>query len=139
MAYDYSTEDTSPGPIAPLPWVEDVLKLAVSEIPRDKIILGVPTYGYDWSSDRDTQDLQWSDAQALAEVHSAFVTWDQQSQSPWFTYTDNRGNRHTVWYEDAHSLQTKIDVALRNQIRGIVLWRLGGEDPSLWEELRQAS
>lgn len=47
MAYDYSTESSAPGPIAPLPWVQSVLRLAVSEIPRDKIILGVPTYGYD--------------------------------------------------------------------------------------------
>jgi hypothetical protein len=46
MAYDYATEQTAPGPIAPLSWVERVLRLAVAEIPRHKVLLGVGAYGY---------------------------------------------------------------------------------------------
>jgi spore germination protein len=139
MAYDYSTEDSPPGAIAPLPWVEKVLQLAVSEVPRDKIMLGVPTYGYDWASGQQAQDLQWTDVQALIQAHGVAVTWDQKSQTPWFTYVDKQGHPHTVWYEDARSMQAKIDLAVRDRVHGIVIWRLGGEDPAIWKQLRQTT
>jgi len=136
MAYDYSTEDSAPGPIAPPAWVNGVLRLAVSEVPRAKILLGVATYGYDWTSGQSGQDLQWTDAQALAKTHAARVRWDLTSASPWFAYTDAQGRPHTVWYEDARSLQAKLDLARQYRVGGVVLWRLGGEDPAIWSQLR---
>lgn len=139
MAYDYSTEDSSPGAIAPLPWVEDVLKLAVSEIPRDKIILGVPAYGYDWRSGQSGKGVQWAEAVAIADAHSAPIKWDPTTQSPWFAYTDSQGRPHTVWFEDARSMQTKLALALTYRVGGVAIWRLGGEDPAIWERLRQAT
>lgn len=145
MAYDYSNMTSPPGAIAPLPWVESVLKLAASEVPRNKIMLGVATYGYDWPSDQQGDSLdsldsvQWSDAQAIAQANAAQVMWDAKSQSPWFTYTNDQGSQDTVWYEDARSLQAKIALALRYQVKGIFIWRLGGEDPAIWEQLRKAT
>lgn len=141
MAYDYSTEDSSPGPIAPLRWVESVLRLAISEVPRDKIMLGVATYGYDWvdgSSSQQGEGMQWADVQALAQAHGTSMQWDAASQSPWFTYTDSQGQRHTVWYEDARSLEAKIALASRDNVHGVVIWRLGGEDPAIWKQLTVA-
>lgn len=137
MAYDYSTEESPPGAIAPLPWVESVLRLAVSEVPREKLLLGVATYGYDWMRGQQGQGLQWTDVQAIAQAHAATVMWDATSQSPWFTYTDNQGRPRTVWYENARSLQFKINLVVSYHVNGIVIWRLGGEDPAIWEELRQ--
>lgn len=137
MAYDYSTEDSSPGAIAPLLWVKSVLQLAISEIPRDKIVLGVATYGYDWTSGQRGKDVQWTDAEALAQAYDAPVMWDPASQSPWFAYTDSQGHSHTVWYEDARSLAAKIDLAVRNRIGGLTIWRLGGEDPAIWKQFHQ--
>lgn len=139
MAYDYSTDTSSPGPIAPMDWVESVVQLAVSEVPRDKILLGLGTYGYDWASGQPAQDLQWADAEALADEHSAPVMWDPTTQSPWFAYTDDQGRPHTVWFENAHSLTAKLDLATKYHIGGVFLWRLGGEDPAIWEPLRAAS
>jgi spore germination protein len=138
MAYDYSSDDTAPGPIAPISWVESVLQLAVAEVPREKIVLGLATYGYDWAGSELGQDVQWSDASSIARAHGVPIKWDPTSQSPWFTYTDSHGTRHTVWFEDAQSLQGKLDLALRYQIGGVVLWRLGGEDPAIWGLIHRA-
>jgi spore germination protein len=139
MAYDYSTEDSPPGPIAPLDWVRNVLNLAVAEIPRDKIMLGVATYGYDWPSGAQGQDVQWADAEALARDRNAQVKWDPASRSPWFSYTGAQGRPHTVWYEDAHSMKYKLDLGAEYRIAGVFIWVLGGEDPAIWPALRQAS
>jgi spore germination protein len=138
MAYDYSTEESPPGPIAPRNWVQSVLQLAVSEIPREKIMLGVATYGYDWAGGQKGQDLRWADAKALASDHNIPVKWDPASESPWFSYTDDRGLPHTVWYENARSMQDKLDLARQYHVAGVFIWVLGGEDPAIWEPLRQA-
>lgn len=139
MAYDYSTESTPPGAIAPVAWVDSVLQLAVAEVPRAKILLGLPTYGYDWTNGEPGQDLQWAEAEALAKARGAAVQWDPTSQSPWFAYTDDQGRRHVVWYENARSLKAKLELATRYHVGGVVVWRLGGEDPGIWALLRQAS
>ena len=139
MAYDHSTEDSAPGPIAPPDWVSRVLQLAVAEIPRDKIILGVATYGYDWPSGEQGSDLQWADAEALARNHNVSMKWDTASQSPWFTYTGSLGRSHTVWYENALSMKYKLDLATQFRIAGVFIWVLGGEDPAIWGNLRQVS
>ena len=139
MAYDYSTENSSPGPIAPLTWVRSVLKLAVSEVPREKIVLGVATYGYDWPGGQEGHDVQWADAEAIARDRTAAVMWDPTSQSPWFSYADDQGHPHTVWYENARSLHAKLDLARQYRVAGVFIWRLGGEDPAVWEAIRQAT
>lgn len=146
MAYDYSTLADPPGPIAPVTWVEQVLTLATREVSRQKIMLGLPTYGYDWTDghqateqEANTQDLQWEDIMALAQAHHATENWDTKSASPWFTYTDAQGQRHTVWFENARSLQVKLTLASNAGVGGVFLWRLGGVDPAIWPPLAQAA
>ena len=138
MAYDHATEQSAPSPIAPLSWVEQVLQLAVDEIPHEKILLGLGAYGYDWTNSADGISLQWSDAETIAHDHAVTPAWDTSSSSLWFTYSDTHGRTHTVWYENARSLQEKIGLAHRYQIAGVFIWRLGGEDPALWAALRHA-
>lgn len=136
MAYDYSTGDSQPGPIAPVAWVENVLQLAVAEVPHDKIVLGLATYGYDWTSGEQGQDVQWADAEAIAQARGVPVMWDPTTQSPWFAYTDDQGNSHTVWFENERSLKAILDLAVRYHVGGVVLWQMGGEDPAIWNLLR---
>jgi spore germination protein len=50
MAYDYHWTTSAPGPVAPIGWVNQVLSYATREIPAERVILGVPLYGYDWSA-----------------------------------------------------------------------------------------
>jgi spore germination protein YaaH len=139
MAYDHATEQTAPGPIAPLPWVEQVLQLAIEEIPREKILLGLGAYGYDWTSGHTGTSLQWADAETIAHDYAVAAAWDTSSSSPWFTYVNSQNRSQTVWFENARSLQTKIDRARTHHIAGVFVWRLGGEDPALWDALRHSA
>jgi spore germination protein YaaH len=136
MAYDHSWSTSAAGPIAPAPWVEEVMRFTVSQIPPEKVRLGVAAHGYDWLGRQGT-DLMWADAVALAEQHRATVRWDEGTQSPWFSYRDAAGRERTVWFENARSLAAKVEIAERSGVRAVRLWRLGGEDPEVWRILSQ--
>jgi spore germination protein YaaH len=138
MAYDYSSAGSPPGPVAPAPWVDEVLALAASLVPPDRITLGLPTYGYDWTANAPGTPVQWADVRAIADARGAPPQWDAGQASPWLRYLDDQGREHTVWYEDARSLATKLDIAGRFGVSRVVLWRLGGEDPDIWPTLRAA-
>lgn len=136
MTYDYSWETSPPGPVAPADWVEEVINWTVTQIPPDKVILGVVLLGYDWAGGRGVT-VDHEQAQSTAHTHGATVKRSDDG-SPWFTYQDSSGNRHEVWYEDARSARAKLELVSRYGLGGAFFWRLGGEDSSVWPEVRAA-
>lgn len=132
MAYDWHWSTGPAGPIAPYDWVERVLRYSVTQIPAEKIILGVGLFGYDWVGTK-ADNLTWRQVLALASQYQVDELWDVGGQSPHFSYVDEAGQQHEVWYENGRSAAAKFDLARRYELGGIELWRMGGEDPSIWE------
>ncbi|MDK3257081.1 glycosyl hydrolase family 18 protein [Blastococcus capsensis] len=130
MAYDHAWGGSTAGPVAPMPWVEDVVAYALERIPRDKLMLGIATYGYDWVGATGTY-LPTTAVFELASENGAVPRWDHTAASTTFRYAVD-GEEHTVWYEDARSLDAKLAVAVREGLRGVALWQVGGEDPGVW-------
>ncbi|NED98525.1 peptidoglycan hydrolase [Phytoactinopolyspora alkaliphila] len=130
MTYEYSWETSPPGPVAPADWVDEVIEWTLTEIPREKVILGVVLLGYDWSEGRGGT-IGFEEARALAREHGVPVRRSADG-SPSFTYEDSAGRRHEVWYEDAVSVRAKVAIASRHRLGGVFFWRLGGEDPHVW-------
>jgi spore germination protein YaaH len=152
MGYDFHYAGGDPGAIAPLDWVEKVLKFAVTKIPAEKISLGIPIYGINWY-DRDTsgrvesltrpnvglkdEEAMYLDAVVLAKQYHARIHFDEPGQSHWFTYTDaSTGIKRTVWFESHFGFKSRWELAKQYKVAGISLWRIGGEDPKLWQYLR---
>ncbi|MCI2417603.1 glycosyl hydrolase family 18 protein [Saccharopolyspora sp. K220] len=135
MGYDYAWSTSPPGSVAPISWVRDVLRYAKTQIPPDRIVLGVPLYGYDWVDGHGTA-VTWLQAFRLATEHRAKVNYDAPTQSPWFRYTDAQGREHEVWFENAPSSKAKFEAARGSGIRGVYLWMFGYEDTDTWRELR---
>lgn len=131
MTYDWHWETSSSGPIAPYGWMERVIQYAVSQIPAEKVVLGVGLYGYDWVDARGTA-VTWEQVQALADRYQVDEQWDEASVSPHLSYTADDGRQHEVWYENDRSIEAKFDLARIYRLGGIGLWRLGGEDPGIW-------
>lgn len=134
MTYEYHWSRSGPGPISPIGWVNDVLGFARSIIPAQKIMQGVPLYGYDWVGQSGV-DHVWGENMALANQHGATINWDASSASPWFEYTASR-TRHTVWFENGASTDAKLQAHNAFDVGGVTLWRLGGEDPLTWSAVR---
>lgn len=136
MAYDHSWSGSEAGSVAPVAWVRSVVDYAVTRVPREKLMLGVATYGYDWVGD-EGRSLTAADALALARRMDGVPLWDDAAGSMTFEYVDDAGGLHTVWYEDARSLAVKQQVAADTGLRGVAIWALGGEDPAAWTVLAE--
>lgn len=137
MAYDHSWSESEPGPVAPLPWVEEVLRFATQQMPAEKVFLGLATYGYDWPEGRPADDVAWADVREILAANDVDEAWDEEAAAPWFSYADASGTQHTVWYENARSLQAKIDLARQYEVGGVFIWKAGGEDPAIWALLEE--
>lgn len=132
MAYDYSWATSSPGPIAPVEWVSNVLSYTTSVINPNKIELGIPDYGYDWSGSKG-KGIDYLQAMTAAALYKAKIT-DDPKNGPHFTYSNKTGN-HTVWFEDAASIDSLLDLVNKYNLNGISIWSLGGEDPSIYSTI----
>ncbi|NLG83822.1 MAG: hypothetical protein GX493_04260 [Firmicutes bacterium] len=133
MAYDEHRPDGPPGPVASLGWVEKVVRYAVTTLPRQKIVLGLPAYGYVWGP-KNGRAITHAGALSLLAQHGLRSLWDATAQVPYFRYTQ-AGTTYAVWYEDKRSGMAKAALARRYGLRGVAVWRLGYEDPELWKTL----
>lgn len=136
MLYDYDP-DAGPASQSPFPWWEDTVNFATSLIPAHKILLGGPTYGYHWAGSAVVEDLEYQDCESLRISKSATRQYHATDRSPFFTYTE-ASVTHTVYYEDAESLAERATLIREWGLRGMFLWRLGGEDTALWADVSAA-
>lgn len=134
MAYDEHYLYGNAGPVASIGWVQSVLNYALSTIPKNKILLGVASYGYDWSSSGNTA-YSLNKINSLISKYNAKIQWDSNSKCPYFTYKDNAGVNHTVWFENNTSLIYKLKLINDSGIAGIAVWRLGFEDSGYWSTI----
>ena len=134
MTYDYSRANTAPGPIAPVYWMKEVVEYAKTRVPKEKIIVGIPFYGYLWCTTGSSEDCQnkgltWEGVNNLIAKHDPTLEWNNVAQAPWFMFVDENNNNKIVNYEDHKSLAAKLDTVKELDVGGIAIWRLGSEDP----------
>ncbi len=116
--------------VAPINQVRRVVEYALTEIPSEKINLGIPNYGYDWPLPFEkgvTRAATVGNVQAvrIAVEQGAAIGFDELSQSPFFTYEDGEsGVLHEVWFEDVRSLQAKFDLIEEYGLRGCSYWQI---------------
>lgn len=124
------------GPIASLPWQENVIKYAVTQMPDDKILLGIPAYGFDWTEGKSWPKYSsYKMSMDTANKEGITVQWHDLFKVPYFKYTDQTGNRE-VWFENARSFKEKLSLVYKYNLKGIAIWRLGMEDPEIWKVVR---
>ncbi len=135
MTYDEHSLGNAPGPVASLPWVEQVVRYAVQLIPAEKILLGIATYGYDWSA-AGSRMIPASDIEVLTNKYGARPRWSNTDSVPYLYYYKD-GIRHEVWYENAASTSLKLDLVNKYGLMGVGIWRLGHEEESFWQAVAE--
>lgn len=114
--------------VAPINKVREVVEYALTKIPSEKIHLGIPNYGYDWTlpfvkGTSKATTIGNIEAVQIAIAHGAAIQFDEIAQSPYFTYL-LEGLEHEVWFEDVRSLSAKFALVKEYQLRGMSYWQI---------------
>ncbi len=127
---------SAPGSIDEFAWFKRVAEYTATLPNKSRFILSMPMYGIDWAngggSGNPGTPLEFANIEALAAGMGIEPQWDATALSPHFAYTDSVGAHHEVWYTDKQSIGARTELA-RSLGLGVGLWRLGEEDPGVWE------
>lgn len=146
MTYDQHTHWTVPGPVAGWQWTLENLKYALQFVPKNKLALGIPLYGYHWYTgdpglgkaeqhpDPTADYISGPDALFLLHAYNGHKFWDPIDHTAfiWF-YRDN--NREWIFYTDRQTFADRYDLAKKYGVWGFAAWVLGQEDPTIWSVL----
>jgi len=153
MTYDQNTRWTTPGPVAGWQWTLDNMNYALQFVPKDKLSLGIPLYGYHWytgapiagppaepngsptEKPNPTADyIGYPDAMQLAHDWDGKVQWDADDHSAWFYFYRDQ-MREWIFFTDVHTFADRYNLAQQNGLQGFCSWVLGEEDPGIWNFL----
>ncbi len=132
MAYDEHWSSGPPGPISSLDWFTQVMRFREQDVPAAKIIVAIGNYAYDWPGGGVAAENTFEEAVLSAKESEADIRLDGASLNPTFEYVEEDGREHHVWLLDAVTAFDQLSVLEALHPRGIALWRLGSEDPSIW-------
>lgn len=139
--YDENSEPGDPGPLASTDWFEGWLKTMMVYGDPEQWVIGIGNYGYDWRKDNATvRQIGFADAMARASQAGVdpYNGIDPADDSPDFSYVAGPGQKedHEVWFLDAVNFWNQRRVTVPYHPGGVGLYRLGLEDPGVWEALR---
>ena len=128
MTYEWGYTYGPPMAVAPINKVREVVEYAVTEIPTEKIDLGIPNYGYDWTlpfvqGTSKARTIGNVEAVEIAVANNAVIEFDQTAMSPFFHY-EKDGLQHEVWFEDVRSIKEKFHLITEYGLRGMGYWQV---------------
>jgi cellulose synthase/poly-beta-1,6-N-acetylglucosamine synthase-like glycosyltransferase/peptidoglycan/xylan/chitin deacetylase (PgdA/CDA1 family) len=137
MGYGEHWEQGGSGSIAGQSWFEETLDKRMKALDPNRTIIAIGSYGYDWVKDKRTEELTFEEAVLSARDSEADIDFDPKTDNPHFSFIEDDGQRHDVWFLDGVTAFNEIHAADVYQPAGYALWRLGSEDPSIWSVLGQ--
>ena len=143
MTYDQNTRWTAPGPVAGYPWTVANLEYALQSVPKEKLSMGIPIYGYHWFAGDPGKDekpnptaeyIGQADIEEFMAAYHPHVEWDSSDRVAWF-YFYRDDNREWVFYTDKRGFQERLNLVRDRGLEGFCSWVLGNEDPEIWSLL----
>jgi peptidoglycan-N-acetylglucosamine deacetylase len=131
MAEDEVDESGPPGAIAGQDWYEKTLDKRMRDLSPDSTIISLGNYGYDWIKSQAQATVRaFAEVIVYARDSGAKIQFDDATNNPHYSYVDDNGGQHQVWFLDGATAFNEIHAADPYQPAGYALWRLGTEDPS---------
>jgi spore germination protein YaaH len=145
MTYDQHTRWTMPGPVAGWDWTADNLNYALKLVPKEKLSLGIPLYGYHWYTGAPTKEnesakekpnptaesISSPNALLLAEAYDGKIRWDAEDHSAYFYFYRDQ-MREWIYFTDLRTFKDRYELVQKNGLQGFCSWVLGEEDPAIW-------
>lgn len=137
LAYDWAYTLKPPVPLSTRK-LRVFLDYITSQVPANKIMIGLPVIGYDWElpftpGTTKAHALSTEAALQLARDTGASILYDENSEAPYFFYNDPfTGNEHVVWFKDARSVDAFVDLVPEYDFQGISIWNIMQFFNQLW-------
>lgn len=140
MNYTWGQNFGPPLPITSIGNTDEFLEYIVSQVPPDKLIVGVPVIGYDWelpytAGVSTARALSANSAIRLAQIVGANIQFDEVSYTSYFEYSVSREGatiNHIVWFIDARTVDAGIKLSLSYGISGSGVWNIMYYYAQLW-------
>jgi len=133
MAYNEHSPDDPPGSISSLNFVEKSIDAAMREVPSEKVILCVASYGFDWQKGEPGARITYQGLISLAKEHNEPVYFNFENSDLTLYYFDDNGVQHEAHCNDAAGTFNIIRTAQDYHAAGVSLWFLGSEDERIWD------
>lgn len=137
MCYNLHYVNSDPGPIAPKDWVSEVVQYALENIPKEKIVVGLPFFGIDWIEKGRAKSLTTAQILSKLELQNIKSQKHPAFSSLYFQYADSDGILRKVWYEDSQTIQEKMAMIQTLGLNRFIFWRMGGEDAGIYEGYKE--
>lgn len=129
------------GSVAQFSWVEQSLKRVLAEVPKEKLLLGVPFYTRLWKEEYvkessktvvTSKAISMEEAERVITENKAVKTWDAVSGQYFATYKKDNAT-FKIWLEDERSIKLKAELVNKYGLAGIASWKYGLEKPAVWD------
>jgi len=139
--YEENSEADDPGPLASSTWFQGWLKTMMVYGDPSQWVIGLGSYANDWRKDnKSVEQVGFTDAMARASIAGIdpLNGLDCEDGSPNFNYLSgpDQNQEHELWFLDAVTLFNQRRLITPFHPGGIGLYRLGQEDPAVWDVLR---
>ena len=129
MTYEWGYTFGPPMPVSPINNVRRVIEFGITQIPAEKILMGMSNYGYDWAlpfaeGESRAEKLTNYQAEARAAYYGVPIQYDEEAQAPFFTYTAPDGTEHIVWFENEQSWTARLALVEEYGLAGISIWNI---------------
>ncbi|GFI36458.1 putative sporulation-specific glycosylase YdhD [Lachnospiraceae bacterium] len=158
MGYDehYAGSPES-GSVSSYNFVKEGIENTLKEVPAEKVISGIPFFTRLWEETPKTEAelaeeagtdaaeypvkvsseaLTMSSAAAKVSEAGAEITWDEDAQQNFATWTSG-DKTYKIWLEDEKSLGPKLKLMKDNKLAGTAAWALGQEKQEIWQLILQ--
>ena len=136
-AYKDPSEFQSPGPIISGSCIKTILNNLTRTVDFWKLVIVVPGFGVEFSVNADLPPARkkYGEIIEITGVSNPVISQVDGGESKAFKYRSSRMS-HIVYFEDAESIKSHAELALKYKLAGIAIADLEETDPKVWSRVR---
>jgi spore germination protein YaaH len=132
MTYDYTLATSpTPGPIAPIDWMEEVIQYTLTKVDKEKIWLGIHLYGYRW---KDGEATAFTPETFKSIVNNSNINTEFKGDiaEGYAQYSCDSSTCY-LYYQTKEGVNLRRDLASEYELAGVSYWSVGRDDGLLFE------
>ena len=141
MGYDeHTTGSEEAGSVASLPFVKEGIEKTLQEVPKEKVINGIPFYTRLWTESNNgtlsSEVMTMDAASQYIQENGIEVYWEKETAQNYGELLTDNGTQK-IWLEDEQSIEEKMKLISQYELAGVASWKLGFERADVWSVISQ--